>query len=1060
MFLEYLKTLKDCSGWILINYPETFEQLILLEETLTGIKYNVELKEDSTVEDIVDTEIRELNVMAQENKEKRKILLFPVVKDIVPDPYYESHMTSVIMMQPFKSSRLAEVVELASDYEALDDLQEFYSSKGILHVFQYKTLSFNVVENLSKVLKSPNARPFDTVTLQSKYDQEEILNEELSDLLIKIGQKLKKPYERFDFSSVPVPPASIVSKASNKSSKISKSKDKKGKKNKKDNKKSKKDNKKDVKFEKITYKNQDTQIPEVEDDEDDETDKEPEEVMDIITPVAIQLPDKFQIMLIDIYEAVEQMVCSNLTAVVFQFNILHEDEENFMLNNIKMIKDYLLEPHPKQQHLEKFLIEFNALDDEYREDEEVKSEYFAKVNDLHKVLKAITDEYNTRRIDYMKEILLNDFTMKYLITHAHSHLSLLQIEINLQKHLLQILNDYYVGVITKKPCKNLLKSLKLKGFPEANYEDFKQYLIKCLYHEIVPDAENILNDYINGNCNLSLNLIKDYKTSCLRNVKDMEGLYKSKKVDEDLIEIFHQLIDEWKYLIEGTFVKCSLRIETITKQMIKMIKNLLNKFYWMSGKLIDLIRARYFNELFSIQLACTAIIDAVESEKRIQKRLLLMDDKFYVDPNVDMYLDDIPPVEQFYAPTSPYFFRIKDLFALIDVFKEVAPEGIIPNQCLTIMMGDIISYRTKICVPVNWTKLLTEELMFTMQLIFESNPYIDWRDFIIYNLNLPYPKLTDLLKAKVQFQRFDPDLKEFIPSYHMCNVKLWFDDSISPLVKALLCKLYETNIENVNYTILLLAFCKDHNPLIGFLNAIQVYIGALICVDVHEGDLYINKTYCQTDVVEADSNAIMNYEIKEFSDNFEYEEEDVNVFKIDNNYADSLVPIHVQLNEETTIDTKSDSTLAINLQTDSISVHGYHYHLYDEKLMEEEETNDFKKIMRELMSSDLLQYCELDENNEYKLRVVHSIPFEIFIQLINVILLKEEVSKEKTIRSEIKTIYKECKMPEYEDKVFTHHLFNNVLLKKIIERQYKFYQKNIRLILNSAMKYRESKSFY
>lgn len=63
----------------------------------------------------------------------------------------------------------------------------------------------------------------------------------------------------------------------------------------------------------------------------------------------------------------------------------------------------------------------------------------------------------------------------------------------------------------------------------------------------------------------------------------------------------------------------------------------------------------------------------------------------------------------------------------------------------------------------------------------------------------------------------------------------------SMLAKELLGRIYLVNRHTVNYTGLLLAFCKDEDPREGLGKAFTLAIGARVCTDVVEGERYVKQ---------------------------------------------------------------------------------------------------------------------------------------------------------------------------------------------------------------------------
>lgn len=1068
MFIQYLKTIPSSYGWILVNFPENAEQAMYLEEALTGVKSHVNpnKEDESSVTDIADVEMRALQVLSDIDplEEKRKIFLFHASDDPnPPDANIESTLTTIIVMHPHDNSYLKTSSSFAINRNDTGDLENFYCTRGLIFAFHYRYLNYATIQELGKLLvKICMKEGASAMYIRRILGHSLHMMRESRATYNQIGGKAKKRYQRFDYATMP--PATPLKPASKAASS-------KGDSDKKKDKKTQKKGGKQTKPATSTARQHDgTQMPEFEDSYMELH----EELPVIVEPIRTKLSDQFQAMLASLYESVEEMVCKNLTSILFKYNALFEDEDAFILNNTKLVKDFLKEPHNKQQHLEEFQLEYNNLDDEYREDEEVKAEHFAKIYDLRMTLTRITDDFNNKRIEYLKNILLNEFIPQYVLTYANGHALMLQIELDSQRYLLQILNDYYVGVVTTMPCNRLLKSVKLKQFPEEMHGIFKKYLVRCLYGEEMPNKTNVLFSHLETNFSIAQALIEDYKTSCLGAAKEMENLYKarekSNKFSPEAVAIFPDLLAEWKELIDGTLVKCSIKLLTVNKQSKNVVMGIFQKFCNMSAKLMGLIEKRYDDEIGAIDLACKALIDAVESETRIQPRLLLQDDQFQVNPYVEMYLDPLPPVDSTYVIMNPYLFSIKDLYKLIEIFHRVAPSGIMPERAFTFLLGDVVSFQTDIRVPNNWRKLNTAELINVTSLLFESSAYIDWRDFVLYNLNVPYPKMRDVFRAKRHFKRFDPNTIECIPAYHMCNVHLWFDsydeDSDYRQMKNLFSKLFEVRQESVNYTMFLLAFCKDHNPILGFVKAVQFCLDAFVCTDPKEGAKYIKVAYGVESSHQAEESVmeVVKTENKKkvsvtlgpiVSGTTELEEHDSSLEII------QLLKPRVLLYGETEEGEEEDWE-EINLMEEKESTEE------ESELSEEEESSSQMESIEScscsqesyceyrekvLMSSELLAYCDVAESVNAKIPTVHYIPYEILIKILSLILLTEETFKStsETVKSEVKRIYNECKNPEYGDKVFTHQLFNHSKMKKIISSQYKFYQKNLERILNSAL---------
>lgn len=155
--------------------------------------------------------------------------------------------------------------------------------------------------------------------------------------------------------------------------------------------------------------------------------------------------------------------------------------------------------------------------------------------------------------------------------------------------------------------------------------------------------------------------------------------------------------------------------------------------------------------------------------------------------------------------------------------------------------------------------------------MFGDPEFVDWRDFLIYNMGLRFPTENEILKAWMTYRLYDKQRKEIISRKHFNYVRLWFETEpqviehsstktshasikvselvqdvgdvnevtettikISPkemrisLLKQLLFNMFQVDVDCLNYTGLLLAFCKDEKPIMGLVKALSLTLESLI----------------------------------------------------------------------------------------------------------------------------------------------------------------------------------------------------------------------------------------
>lgn len=174
---------------------------------------------------------------------------------------------------------------------------------------------------------------------------------------------------------------------------------------------------------------------------------------------------------------------------------------------------------------------------------------------------------------------------------------------------------------------------------------------------------------------------------------------------------------------------------------------------------------------------------AIEEAKSIQEELLLDDDRFVVKPDVLMFPEDpkqlISPITE---AISPLQFRMVSLGRLIDIFKQIAPNGTISERGLVYILQDLVSCNEEECyppsVPCSWRQLRPPDIVKLIEQLFNSIEYIEWREFILYAMDLPIPSHEDILRARNAFKIHDPESREVVTHRQYCLTPLWFLKSV------------------------------------------------------------------------------------------------------------------------------------------------------------------------------------------------------------------------------------------------------------------------------------------
>lgn len=170
---------------------------------------------------------------------------------------------------------------------------------------------------------------------------------------------------------------------------------------------------------------------------------------------------------------------------------------------------------------------------------------------------------------------------------------------------------------------------------------------------------------------------------------------------------------------------------------------------------------------------------AIEEKIPIQQELLLDGDQFIVRPNVLMFPEDH---ERFAIPIkevpSPLRFRIVQLGRLIDIFQRIAPRGIVSKRALVYILQDLVYCGEEDCyppfVPCAWRQLRPANIEILIGRLFGAAEYIEWREFVLYAMDLPVPSHQDILKARAAFRMHDPESTETVTCEQFFSTLLWF----------------------------------------------------------------------------------------------------------------------------------------------------------------------------------------------------------------------------------------------------------------------------------------------
>ncbi|OAD57003.1 Sperm flagellar protein 2 [Eufriesea mexicana] len=365
------------------------------------------------------------------------------------------------------------------------------------------------------------------------------------------------------------------------------------------------------------------------------------------------------------------------------------------------------------------------------------------------------------------------------------------------------------------------------------------------------------------------------------------------------------LVLEWRYAITYEIERIRLKLESIANVARLDIAFLLETLQGAFHGIYDSIVDRYWQEMKSVNEMANVFCLAIEEGRRLENEILLDGDRFVIRSNVYVVTRETGEPTRHKETPSPLRFRISNLVHLMEIFKRVAPYGTMAERTFVYILQDLTSHGQDegepMLLPCSWYQLKSTDIAKLVKRLYGSTDYVDWREFLVHAMDLPTPSYRQILIARDRFRIQDPELNEVVTLSRYRRTSLWFLECIENcdnarrllldefqrdreelydeehyrvdteitasvpenrpstafnatpcctstqeilrriLAKELLCRMFMVDRYSVNYTALLLAFCKDENPRDGFGKALALAIGNRVCTDAEEGERYVEE---------------------------------------------------------------------------------------------------------------------------------------------------------------------------------------------------------------------------
>lgn len=209
IFIAYLQSIPNLKGWVLVNYPTTFEQAVILEQALTGkhlgssIKLNVEKSlSDITEHEPEDDKEDSNSLFGAEEKVLSRLLPDPVNSE--PSKDHDTVLTAFIRIKKLCHDDKTGEGILPPGFEELgeepDPLDRFYSNAGANYSMYYKEFDYPTIKYLGKLIIGDYSLPLKSSVELFGEVAEQNHQQPRAAKSAKKGEQLKKPKKQMIFS--------------------------------------------------------------------------------------------------------------------------------------------------------------------------------------------------------------------------------------------------------------------------------------------------------------------------------------------------------------------------------------------------------------------------------------------------------------------------------------------------------------------------------------------------------------------------------------------------------------------------------------------------------------------------------------------------------------------------------------------------------------------------------------------------------------------------------------------------------------------------------------------
>ncbi|XP_075213672.1 sperm flagellar protein 2-like [Lycorma delicatula] len=880
--IEYIKNNENnIKGWVIVNFPSTLLQASVIEYVLSSKKFPFNLYEgtNSVYSELTAMSQRDNDAPTNNEFEERSHNIVPNPRKFDYDDTFKTYFSLYLTIMKGETTAFSSLEEYTSlesedldgesttllehpEKEGVPTIHTFYQEQDISYDFIYETFDLNTLKQLAHLILSHNLEDAAKQRTSSEFLGENIVGmfsgssgAEVHDSAYKHESPVKIIKNK----------AGILGFTSHE----------------------------------VTDNEPSLSIHRSESSFKDSKSSSPGDKDWVFADYPIS--DNILVSLASFWEGLVNNYISNLKDIFFT-----KRNNDYMLipyitHITQVMKECFNREDVRQSVVTEFLTKYNDIHHILRSDLEIKCELHLCVEELKTQLTALCEK-KMNDAEKMRQTIVNqNWLCVEFIVIANCFISLLQTEMDRCIYTLELIRDYYMSMLENyesKPLNNVMLNRIKLNYEEIQQTDFWSVIIKRILsndklesvnpaYELIEKEANTVCSEVENFQSLFEGIIVKEKANAMKNHKKYvaqkkdekkgtekllkESVDKMKSADNNkngskstINEIEQENFEEMGKRLENLFLEwnCAVKNETdrilmrVKLIMLKACQDLTNIETVMKDTFDNFYKTltiKFNEECKCIDQLCEIFHLAIEENTQIHADFYFNQDKLYVERRYFMKPASVlklpSALEEMLLEES---FTIKQLEAIKERLLHVAPNGVISQSAFVTIIQNMILPGSENggfkLMPKIWNQLQPNDCVELFKRIFGNVGLIEWKDFLIHCLDLPFPVMEDIVDAKLQFLRYDSFESDIVTYDDYMNVTLWFQRELpeSPLhvlhiilAKEFLFSLYKVNENSVNYMALLLGFCRDEDVKVGFGKGLSLLYGR--CVAIYEEDLSLEQ---------------------------------------------------------------------------------------------------------------------------------------------------------------------------------------------------------------------------